>query len=74
MKSELLGLVIFHIEEYLIGNKTSFNFVESEVGQDLLAYILVVSIAVFILYYLRSKRIDHFHKTELEKQLRKAAE
>lgn len=52
----------------------SFDFFQSDVGEDLLAFVFVVSIVVFVLYYLRSKRIDHFHRSELEKQLRKAAE
>lgn len=43
-------------------------------GEDLLAYIFVVSICIFVLYYLRSKRIDQFHKAELEKQQRKMHE
>jgi hypothetical protein len=34
----------------------------------------VLAIGVFILYYLRAKRFDHFHKIELEKQLRRAHE
>ena len=67
-------MLIFHIEEYLLGKDLSFDFFQSELGEDLLAFIFVVSIAAFALYYLRSKRIDHFHRSELEKQLRKAAE
>lgn len=74
VKSELLGLLVFHIEEYLLGKDLSFDFFQSDLGEDLLAFVFVVSLAAFALYYLRSKRIDHFHRSELEKQLRKAAE
>jgi hypothetical protein len=57
-----------------LGNDIGFDFFESSVGKDLLGYIFILSVGLFVLYYLRSKRIDHFHRTELEKQLRKAAE
>ena len=43
-------------------------------GQDFLTYIFFLAIVSFIFYYLRSKRFDHFHKIELEKQMRRAQE
>ena len=43
-------------------------------GQDLLTYIFFLAITIFIFYYLRSKRFDHFHKVELEKQLKRQKE
>ena len=51
-----------------------FIFAETDLGKDLMAYVFVLAIVVFVLYYLRSKRFDHFHKIELEKQLRRAQE
>lgn len=63
MKSEFVGLLIFYIEGYLLGNDIGLNFFESSVGKDLLGYIFILSVGLFVLYYLRSKRIDHFHRT-----------
>lgn len=34
----------------------------------------MLAIVAFAFYYLRAKRFDHFHKVELEKQLRRAHE
>ena len=62
IKSELLGMLIFHIEEYLVSGEVSFVFWESGFGKGLLAYIFVLAIGAFVLYYLRSKRLDEFHK------------
>lgn len=74
VKSELLGQLIFTIEQYRLTGQLHFTFSESSIGQDLLTYIFILAIVVFVLYYLRSKRFDHFHKMELEKQLRRAQE
>jgi hypothetical protein len=63
VKSEFIGLIIFHIEGFLLGNDIGLNFFESSVGKDLLGYIFILSVGLFVLYYLRSKRIDHFHRT-----------
>jgi hypothetical protein len=47
---------------------------ETSIGQDFLTYFFLLSIVAFVMYYQRSKRFDHFHRVELEKQLRRAQE
>lgn len=71
VKSELLGQLIFSTEQYRLTGKLDFKFSESSIGQDFLTYIFIIAIVAFVLYYLRSKRFDQFHRLELEKQLRR---
>ena len=72
VKSELLGRLIFEIEQYKLTGNLDLNLAESDIGQDILTYIFLLALITFVLYYLRSTRFDQFHRIELEKQLKRA--
>jgi len=72
VKSELIGKLLFEIEQYKLTGLFEIVLSETHIGQDFLTYIFILAIGCFVMYYQRSKRFDHFHKVELEKQLRRA--
>jgi hypothetical protein len=74
VKSELLGKLIYEVEQYRLTGVLDLVLADTDMGQDLLTYVFLLAIITFVLYYLRSKRFDQFHRTELEKQLRRAQE
>lgn len=70
--SEFLGHVVYFIEEYFI-KSDEFDWEEMKPGivKDFLTYTFVLSVSWFVLYYLRSKRMDDLHKSELAKAIEK---